>query len=287
MGIYSRDYIRESPQRPKHGGSGSVCKWLIIITVVVFVLQNFSSAIQAGLELHPAKTIHGQVWRLITYAFCHSMNDLFHILFNMLFIWWFGKTLETMYGSREFLLFYLTAALVAGVTFVTFGLFTGELIPAVGASGSVLAIMMVFALFFPHQRILLMGIIPIEIRWLVLFYIIYDSMPILGSLLGENVQDGIAHSAHLGGLAFGYVYKKKNIRLEYFLGKLRVPRFDRFFGSRSRIRIHKVPTKSESYDNLDDQVDEILKKFHKSGESSLTDREREILKTASQRYKNR
>ena len=288
MGIYSRDYIRESPRRPEYsGGVGSVCKWLIGITAVVFVLQNVIPLFGHWLALDPERTLHGQIWRLFTYAFCHSTHDLLHILFNMLFVWWFGKTLESMYGAREFLLFYLTAAMVAGIAFVAFGLFTADLTPAVGASGSVMAIMMVYALFFPRQRIFLMGIIPIEVRWLVLFYVIYDSMPILQSLGGSNVQDGIAHSAHLGGLLFGYLYKRSNIRIEHLLGNIHLPRFDKMFGSRSRIRIHKPTIESKSYGNLDEEVDEILAKIHKHGEDSLTDRERDTLKEASHRYKDR
>src|SRR5439155_4260942 len=67
------------------------------------------SLIQEAFALDTRKVMRGQVWRLVTHAFCHDRGDIFHILFNMLFLYWFGCTLESMYTSREFLLFYLAA----------------------------------------------------------------------------------------------------------------------------------------------------------------------------------
>ena len=76
-----------------------------------FVPPQRISLIQEWFELDPSKVLYqGQVWRLLTHAFCHERQGLFHILFNMLFLYWFGCTLEGMYGEREFLLFYLAAA---------------------------------------------------------------------------------------------------------------------------------------------------------------------------------
>ncbi len=296
MGIYSRDYLRDEPAgyRPSvQPGSGSVCKWLIIANVVVFILQTITfrsgDTVTQWLRLDPVDTIQSfQIWRVLTYAFCHNPGSPFHILFNMLFVWWFGKTLEVMYGSREFLLFYLGAALVSGLCFLGLGLALGQLNPAIGASGAVMAIMMVYALYYPRQRIYLMGIIPLEIRWLVAFYVVYDSMPILNALIGgAGGSDGIAHSAHLGGLLFGFLYKKNNIRLETIWDGLRLPRFERLFGSRGKIRIYHPSDEPKSDENLDQQVDDLLSKIHEHGEASLTERERDILKRASQRYKKR
>src|SRR5205814_3645274 len=72
------------------------------------------SILQEWLELDTKKVVFGgQVWRLLTHAFCHDRYGVFHIVFNMLFLYMFGCTLESMYGSREFLLFYLVGAVVA------------------------------------------------------------------------------------------------------------------------------------------------------------------------------
>src|SRR5437899_2781684 len=127
MGIYDRDYFRnESPSiLDSLMPSGLVCRWLIGINVVVFILQKvfenhtriqlpegMITLPQAGwvtewLILDPTKVMQGQVWRLLTFAFLHAPDTLVHILFNMLFLWWFGSDVEQLYGRKEFLAIYL------------------------------------------------------------------------------------------------------------------------------------------------------------------------------------
>lgn len=305
MGIYSRDYIRDEngPSRFGGGGVATTCKQLIIVSVVVFVLQLVtrhdgppgfampSSVVGDWLELSPNTLLHGQVWRVVTYAFCHDIRSgfPFHLLFNMLFLWWFGKTLELMYGSREFLFFYLSAAAFAGLAFVGLSLVLREHAAAIGASGAIMAIMMVYAMHFPRQRIYIWGIIPLEIRWLVVAYVAFDLWPILEQLGGRAPGDGVAHSAHLGGLLFGFLYKRYNIRLSGFVAGQKVPRFGGLFRRKQKFRIYE-PSAHESHETPDDleaKVDRILEKISRDGEGSLTESEREILKTASRRYKNR
>ena len=77
------------------------------------------SVVQEWFELDPEKTVRqGQVWRLVTCAFCHDRHAIWHILVNMFLLYWFGTRLESMYGSREFLLFYLAAAVAGSVAYV-------------------------------------------------------------------------------------------------------------------------------------------------------------------------
>ena len=100
-----------------------------------FWMQQRVSIVQEWLELDPRKVVfRGEVWRLLTYAFCHERTGVLHILFNMIVLFWFGVTLETMYGQREFLLFYLTAAVVSGLAHVGLGFATGSMAAAIGAS---------------------------------------------------------------------------------------------------------------------------------------------------------
>jgi membrane associated rhomboid family serine protease len=287
MGIYSRDYVRDESGPSRFGGGvGSVCKKIIIVTVAIFVLQLLTPGVTEWLQLDPESLVHGQVWRIVTYAFCHSSTNPFHILFNMLFVWWFGKTLESMYGSREFLFFYLSAAIISGLAFTGLGLAMRDLSPVVGASGAVMAIVMVYAMYYPRQRIYIWGVIPIEIRWLVAAYIFFDLLPVLQGLSGGPSRDGVAHSAHLGGLAFGFLYKKYNWRLSELFSGLPAFRWKQLVGPRRNIRIYK-PSAPDRVDDLDKKLDAVLEKISREGEQSLTDGEREILKTASQRYKNR
>ncbi len=308
MGFDNRDYAREEPQYQDSysrggggftnpfGGGSIVTKRIIIVTVVVFLLQIMGlSGVQPGvgssvtnwLKLSLPDLLHGQVWRLVTYAFCHSEGKIFHILFNMLFVWWFGKTIETLYGSKEFLLFYLTAAIAAGVAFVGIDLVTttdlSNSAAVVGASGAVMAIVMVFACHFPRQKILLMLIIPVEIRWVVLGYVFFETLPVLSALVGRGAPDGIAHSAHLGGLLFGYLYYRFQWRLTNLFGNWKKPDFSRTFGARRKIKIYAPP------ENVSDssEIDAILEKISNEGMDSLTKKERKTLEKASKEANRR
>lgn len=298
------------------------CKYLVAANIIVFLLQIFItrpmdqrdlgefrdgfpgsgesmfedeyfdpsmlpkvSVVQKWAELDTRKVVQqGQVWRLLTCAFCHERGGIFHILFNMLFLWWFGKTLEMMYGSREFLLFYLTAAVVASLAFVGLDLATGSTTPAIGASGAVMAVTMLYALFYPRQTIRIMFFFPIEIRWLVLIYVVYDLHPVLLALSGDQMYSGVGHAAHLGGLAFGFAYWKFNFRLAPMLDRLPQRQTRRRRVRKVRTPDTVAPSRQAS---LDEQVDHILQKIHEQGKDALTDSEERVLQLASQRYKQR
>ncbi len=324
MGIENRDYFRAASRYSSggYGGFPPVCKFLLIANIAVFLVQIFVtrpagvadlqafieahdedyedspdellpwvqelpriSIVEEWLQLETDKVVRqGQVWRLLTCAFCHARFSVWHIAVNMLFLYWFGRALETMYGSREFLLFYLTAAVLASVAFVGLDLVTGDRIPAIGASGAVMAVVMLYAMHFPHEKILLFFVLPIEVRWLVIFYVVFDLHPVLLRLAGEQNYSGVAHAAHLGGLAFGYVYWRWNLRLERFVDGFRLPRLDQLVGSRRGIRLHRPGSRRA---RMDREVDRILEKIHQEGEESLSEREREWLKQASERYQGK
>src|SRR5262245_42315555 len=134
MGIHNRDYYRDSTARTPGWISGApATQWLIIATCITFVLQlvllqpgDGRSLIDEWFSLDPNAVLHLQVWRLVTFAFLHSRYDLTHLLFNMLALWWFGRAIEQLYGSREFLWFYFTAALVGGIGFTLWGWYTHD-----------------------------------------------------------------------------------------------------------------------------------------------------------------
>jgi membrane associated rhomboid family serine protease len=243
------------------------------------------SVAQSALELAPDKVFPGlQVWRLVTYAFCHSEQTVWHIVLNMLIFWFFAPTLERMYGTREFAWFYMMGAVAAGLAFIGLEMFLGKLNPVIGASGAVMAVLMLYAIHYPRQVIRIWGIIPIEVRWIVGFYLIVDLFPVLSSIGGRVDNDAVAHSAHLGGLAFGYLYFKFQWRFERMFGSFRASsegRAARRAIAKGNLKLYQPP------DNLDEEVDRILEKISQSGEASLTDEERETLKAASHRYKKR
>lgn len=294
MGIYDREYYRTEPAGSGLlGGAAPMCKRLIAVTIVVYVLQILTARGAGGgvtgwLGFDPDEFFGGfQLWRIVTYAFCHSIGDQWHIVFNMLGLWIFGNQVEAIYGSREFLWFYLASAVVAAVCNVLLGFAVGHVGAMVGASGAVMAVMMVCAMYYPRQTILVMWIIPMEFRWLVVLCIIGDLYPVLRDLGRIPFHDNVAHMAHLGGLLYGYLYKRFDLRFQHWLPAWRLPRFRRLVKSAQKrnppVRLYRPPDEQD----LDKRVDEILAKISAHGESSLTDSERETLKDASRRYKER
>jgi membrane associated rhomboid family serine protease len=246
------------------------------------------SVVQEWLELSPEKTIQeGQFWRLITCAFCHDRHGIWHILFNMLALYWFGTRLERMYGPREFLLFYLAAAVCSSLAYVGLAFYTGSNVPAIGASGAVMGVMMLYVIYYPLETFLLFWVVPVPLWALLGIYVLYDIHPVLLQLAGDQVFTGVAHAGHLGGLAFGFLYWRLGLRLERVFDAvaLRTPRGRPF---RAPVVLpYPAGSPKPEQDDLAERLDEILRKISAQGTQSLTDAEREILIQASARYRDR
>jgi membrane associated rhomboid family serine protease len=304
MGIYDRDYYRrEGPSfLGSFTGRGQVCKWLILINAGVFVLQLLSPGHRGGggllmdaLSLDPQRVWDGQIWRLLTYAFLHDPQSIFHIVFNMLFLWWFGHDMEEMYGSKEFLGFYLVAAVLGGVAFqlawaLSWIPHVGGHVQCIGASGAVTAVMVLYALHFPTRVIYLWFFFPIPIWVFVGFQVFMDSFQFL-----SRVDTGTAVTVHLGGAAFGLGYYKSQVRLLSFWSSLRSWQRKR---SRPPLRVYReepvaapargpAPRTREVDETMEARVDAVLEKVARSGQASLTEDERQILLRASEVYKRR
>jgi membrane associated rhomboid family serine protease len=323
MGIYDRDYYRrEGPSYLESLiPSGQVCKWLIVINVGIWILQVVTidrrppeftiirdvdgnvvhakePAPRTGFTelfyLDPPKITHGQVWRLLTYAFLHSQTSWTHVFFNMLFLWWFGSELERMYGPKEFLAFYLVAAFVGGVTDVVFYLVSGNPTPGLGASGAVTALLVLFALHFPHQQIRIMFLLPVPIWLFVLFQIAQDTF---GALEGFVHFKATAAVVHLSGAVFGFLYFQQHWHI---LGLLQSFGTWKMARPRQRLRLYR-PENSEGQpvsvasvgpsnhldEHLEAKLDAVLEKVARFGQDSLTDAERQILLKASEIYKRK
>jgi membrane associated rhomboid family serine protease len=282
MGLENREYLRnEFDGGPRSGGLmySSIVVKLIAATVAVFVLQvlvydrNTGSAVTNWLQLTgPDLYQRGQIWRLVSYAFCHSENQILHLIFNMMLLYFLGGMLLNLMGQREFLWFYLASAVFAGMCSVAWYAISQESASIVGASGAVFAMFCVVTMHYPRRVVLLFGIVPIEMRWLLIVSLV---LPIL---LAPNT----AHSAHVGGVLFGFLYVRLHMNLtrwwDQFAGRIRLRR-----RNKGNLRIFAPPTSTES--NLDIQVDQILEKISREGESSLTARERNILTQASRQLR--
>ena len=295
MGLDNRDYIRYSQQPSAFGGGGGwppVVKALLGINVAIFLIQLFTtspmgqiSSVQLWLQLDGREVFAGQVWRLLTYAFCHSTGQFFHIVFNMFLLVLFGRELERVYGSAEFLAFYLIAAVASGLAFLALNQVTGRLNPTIGASGAVMGVVVLFACLYPRKEILLWFVLPIQIRWLVAILVVSDLLPALAALGGRDFQTGIAHAAHLGGVAFAFLYWKTGMRLAPFFHKVSPVRPKTGGkGGKSKPKRSDLSTSGRSRGEIDEQVDALLQKISDKGFQSLSDKEKKFLEKASDKF---
>jgi membrane associated rhomboid family serine protease len=150
-------------------------------------------------------------WQLVTYSFLHG--GLTHIAFNMLALWMFGGPIERLFGSREFTLYYFVCVVGAAVAQLLVNAYwTGGYYPTLGASGGIFGLLLAYGMLFPHTRILLLfPPIPMP-AWL--FVTGYGVVELFLGVTGS--QSGVAHFAHLGGMAIGFVL------IQYWRGKLPV-----------------------------------------------------------------
>lgn len=292
MGLEDREYLRDEGSRYSSGFSSggaapSVCKLLIKINVAVFVLQLFSNGfVERWFAMETSAVLSGQVWRLLSYGFLHDTLGLLHILFNMLLLWWFGPRLESIYGSREFLGFYLISIVLAAVAYLGIDLVTGNPARMLGASGGVMAVITLYACHFPRQIIYVFFVIPMELRWMVALYALFDLHPLILELQGKGTTDNVAHAAHLGGMAFGYLYFKKTLQLNRLLGGMT----KWWKVKRSGFKVVSATGDSKSdrqTQKLVAEMDALLAKISKDGEASLSRSERKTLEKVSRELRGR
>ena len=222
------------------------------------------------------------IWRLITNGFCHG--SLLHIAFNMFVLFTFGRFIEPVLGSKQFLTIFLVGVVASSLCHEALQIFLGQNIPAVGASGGLMSLVMVTAMTFPRAKVLLMFVIPLELRTAAIALVVIDLLGLLNifHLLGSN----IAYAGHLGGAAFGIAYKHFGWNFTGLFGGWSNPlkRLKR----RPKLRVHQPRDEpADSVDQIADGVDRLLAKISEEGESSLTDEEREFLAEASRRFRNR
>ena len=186
-----------------------VTLFLIAANAVVFLLQLAVPGIEAPFALWPlgaARASGGQVsfqvWQLVTYAFLHG--SVMHIALNMFALYMFGGQMELVFGPRRYLTYYFVCVLSAAIAQLATSAMTATLYPTVGASGGVFGLLLAYAIYFPHNRIMLIfPPIPMPAR---VFVIVYAGLELLLGVTGT--QEGVAHFAHLGGLVGGYLMLK-------------------------------------------------------------------------------
>ncbi|HKI94583.1 MAG TPA: rhomboid family intramembrane serine protease [Gemmatimonadales bacterium] len=167
---------------------------LILANVAVFaVTEYFLPGSAIYLALIPSMMLQ-HPWTVFTYMFVHA--GWMHILFNMIALYFFGPRLELRLGGGRFLALYF----LSGLGGAALSLLTPD-VAIVGASGAIMGVLVGYARYWPHDKIYLWAIVPIEARVLLILFVGFE---ILGGL--GYVEPHVAHFAHLGGVAVGYLY---------------------------------------------------------------------------------
>lgn len=272
MGIYDRDYtranfrsqFRNAPQmRIGLPQITPMVKRLLIINIAVYLVQSLgANELLTGLfSLYPASLLLAlQLWRLVTYQFLHG--GLFHILFNMLGLFFLGSPLERHWGSKRFLTFYLGCGVAGGLFYLLLvALKFLPALPMIGASGAILGVFAACAILFP-QFIIFIFLFPVPIRVAAIaFTAIY-----LIAVVTRSPNAG-GDAAHLAGMAAGAIYVFSQGRRAELKSKLRSGRWEKKITAQRSLQV---------------EVDRILQKVHDHGIRSLTSKEKKLLKKATE-----
>lgn len=269
----------------------SVTVWLMIVITVAFAFQQISAVysrvdLSPWLELSTAGLRKGYLWQLLTFQFLHA--NLWHLIFNLIGLWSFGRIVEDRLGKAHLLKLYFFSGILGGVLHGLLGLiFPGHfgLLPVVGASAGVFALIAAFGRLAPENEILLCFVVPVKGKFflmiaggIALFFTIVPSDPL------------VAHAAHLGGLLGGLAYVAWGIRDQGsatiwhpLTSRLRRRQLVKAASVRQPAwRATTEPDHRElpTGDFISQEVDPILDKISAQGIHSLTERERKILEAA-------
>lgn len=257
-----------------------VVKRLIIANVVIYfvtLLVGHRFMID-WFAFQPTRIIF-RPWGPVTYMFLHG--DLMHLAVNMLVLFFFGPPLESRWGEREFLKFYLICGLGGVALSYLF-------LPAnvIGASAAMYGLMLAFAMNWPEAPIYVWGIFPVKAKYLMAFLFVVAA---LSAVQGSG--GGVAHFAHLGGLFAGFAYLKSDWRPGHQLRRLRRAANRRRLAvvsgdeEEGRRPVGASARRHESDAELYDKVDAVLDKISAEGMSSLTSEELKILDEVSRRHR--
>ena len=301
-----------------------ITKNLIIINALLFfamlVGERYGIDLSNELGLHFFLANDFKLYQLFTYMFMHASFS--HILFNMFAVWMFGRVMESYWGARRFLLYYIICGVGAGMiqelaqysSYLWQGLDSYDFVmvgstrmpmdvflnrwSTVGASGAVYGILLAFGMTFPEERLFVFPLpVPIRAKFFVMGYAVIELLSGLG-----NQGDGVAHFAHLGGMIFGFLlimYWRRNNggRSYYGSNESVLKRVKKWVADKkNRFSSYRKPKMTVSSGGRRDdyeynarkkaeseEIDRILAKVKKDGYQNLTDAEKRRLFDASQK----
>ena len=237
---------------------------LIAANVLMYFLELTLPRVASYLVFVPAFAIR-HPWTIITYMFLHDPNGFTHILFNMLGLYFFGPRVEERLGSSRFLVLYLISGIAGALLSAIFAWRS----PILGASGALFGVMLAFATFWPTERILIWGVLPVEARILVLFY---TALSLYSGLRGS--QGGVADFAHLGGFVGAFFY------LQWFQRSAGAKKFKQRVVEKvedpTLLKWKKIDVQKAHEVNRE-ELNRILDKINRHGLNSLSVQERLFL----------
>lgn len=280
MGIYDRPYYSDESEQGWTGGplwnQRMVVTNLVLLNVAFFVL-NLIFGGQKNLVMD-AISVHGSDlpapwfwWRFLSYAFAHDPNGVAHILFNMLSLWFLGRSVELHYGRAEFLRIYLIAATLGGIVFATRAYLFGIPQPALGASGAVICVTMLFVFLNPKATLMIYGVLPMP-AWVL------GGVVVVTNFLGGGID--IAYDIHITGIVFAAVYFFTGMNFGNWLGVINLRAWKRRLIGPS-LKLHDPEKASQAADREDQEADRILQKIFDHGQDSLTAKEKRFMEKYS------
>lgn len=255
---------------------------VIFISFVTFLFSSLSAweNIISYLSLPSRISVFlYQPWSLLTFQFLHSISNPFHILFNMLWLYWFGRIFNFYFGNWRVWFLYLTGGMFGGILFIIsyniFPVFAGQSSFLIGASAGISAIVIALAVYMPNFEVFtLFG--PIALKWIALITILFDIA------LAPNGFNAGGHIAHLGGALWGMFFMllyKRDFDLSQWLP------FQSKHKHIPKVKIltpQSLNSKGEKQKPSQQEIDRILDKIAEQGYDKLTQEEKQTLFDASQ-----
>jgi membrane associated rhomboid family serine protease len=244
---------------------------LLVVNAAIYFLLPPNSPVYNALVFVPWEFLR-EPWTGITYQFLHG--SFAHMAFNMLALYFFGPRLEERMGGGHFLAMYLGAGYVGALLSLPLGA------PMVGASGAVYGVLAAYAAVWPRTVIHIWAILPIQ-AWALALIMVGVSL-----YFGLTGGGNIAHFAHLGGLAFGYVYIKwwdwkKGAAKREFKRKLQVQPTSEAgpvpSGEGATLRRWEAIDTSQLHELNREEVEVLLAKAREGGVRALTQSERQFM----------
>ena len=240
----------------------------VIAFLALFVIRllPFGDAFYFFLSFNPTKPLYASFYSIITSIFVH--DGLFHILGNMLWLYFVGIILEDLIGKKHIYYLFFGGGILGVFVFYAFSVYLQQPYPLVGASAGIAAILAATAIFVPHYRVFLFGAIEVEIRWIVLIKVFFDVIGMFGPTNAGGYQ------AHFGGYLFGLLYITE-LKGMWNFPKINFPQKSKKPSRSASVNINNPNNPSQ------EEIDRILDKISAGGYDSLSQKEKETLFKAS------